>query len=103
MPDFLSNIFHSSSQELPNFGVPRSPLPITFYETNAKINPTNFFLEKEFLNQNNIKLVEFRVLPFPIEFVPGSETSLEMLHNIFRCTNSLIFRTDLIKILITFR
>ena len=105
LPEFLDNIFYQSNQKLPNFGVPLGTLPYHHYDVDTKINPDLFLKasrEGEEDHSNEI-VVEFRLLPFEIDMVSGSSGSLAMLKNIHDCPNRLIYRADLIQILINSR
>lgn len=102
LPEFLNHVFYTSTQlSLPKFGIPLGPLPMHRYDTEIKITARNFLVfatNKEDVLKEII--VEFRLLPFPIDMISGSSGSLKMLNNILDCPNHLIFRSDLIQVII---
>ena len=104
LPEFLNNIFYTSKQSLPKFGAPLASLPYHHYELGTSIDP-NKFLKSSREGQDHSKelVVEFRLLPFEIDMISGSSGSLRMLNNIYECPNRLIYRSDIIQIIVCAR
>ena len=105
LPNFLDKLFYVSSQaSLPKFGIPLGRLPFHHYETTAKILPDKFLKTSQVVyDQSQEVLIEFKLLPFPIDMISGSSGSLEVLKNIYSCPNRQIYRSEIVQILITSR
>ena len=102
LPGFLNNLLYRSTQNLPKFGVPLGKLPYHDYAQDTTINPNRFL--KPFIKDHSDEIVvEFRLLPFEIDIVPGSSGSLKMLKNIHGCSNKSIYRSEIVQILINSR
>ena len=96
LPEFLEELFYTVPS-LPNFGIPKSALPMLFFNDLKSINTTNFITESELINNTDEVPIEFKTLPFAIPFHGGSEESLKLLENITNCPNRRILQTRFIK------
>ena len=102
LPDFLEEVFYSLDENnIPRFAVPVDSLPILHHSQKVKLNPYDFVLKEEEINDKLTEQpVEFKSLPFAASLNIGSNGSLEMLKSITLCSNTRIYRTSFIRILI---
>ncbi|OMJ91413.1 hypothetical protein SteCoe_6103 [Stentor coeruleus] len=103
LPDFLENLLIvDKTSSLPKFGIPLRKLPSVNYNESDQINH-QLFVQTEIHDQSREINLEFLMLPFKIDCELGSEGSLELLRNIYTSRNKLIYRTEIIQMLIRSR
>lgn len=103
LPEFLENLLYVDKKaNLPKFGIPLRKLPFVAYNESDQINPNSFIITNTNDQTREIN-VEFLLLPFKIDCESGSKGSLELLNNIYTSRNKLIYRTELIQMLIRSR
>jgi WD40 repeat protein len=102
LPEFIEAVFYSLDDHgIPRFAVPKKSLPILYYSDKSKLNPDDFvFKEEDLENKLQEQPVEFKALPFSTSLSNGSTGSLNILKNITLCSNTSIYRTSFIRILI---
>ena len=100
LPDFMEKVFYISNQpQLIKYGIPIKKLPILIYEAENSIE-VGKFVDKNIHDRSKEVLIEFRILPFPVSAVSGSEASIQMLKNILNNENREIMRSKVVTMII---
>lgn len=100
LPDFMEKVFYISNQpHLVKYGVPLKKLPILIYENENSIE-VGKFIDTNCHDKSQEVLIEFRILPFPVSAVSGSEASIQMLKNIMNNENREIVRSRVVTMIV---
>jgi WD40 repeat protein len=103
LPRFLNTLIKFNRQKsFPSVGTPIETLPMIKDFDTMEINPLYFIINKENDRKNQLQ-IKFKIFPFAIDVILGSEGSLQLLNTICSHSNDNIIQTSFVQFILQTR